>query len=133
MMKQKAVARLAMVLLVFLLPGCGRDSAPDFKKIQNGMTAVLSMSPASPAMMEPVRLSLTLTDAKGQVLEGADVKYDLTMPGMAMAPNRPLATDEGQGLYLAQATFTMSGDWRAQAVITYSGETTTFTFDFPVE
>jgi hypothetical protein len=84
-------------------------------------------------MMEPVRLSLSLTDASGQAIESAQVAYDLTMPGMSMPPSRPQASNEGNGLYVAETTFTMSGDWRAEATVTYNAETTTFTFDFLIK
>ncbi len=84
-------------------------------------------------MMKPVTLSLTLTDSKGNAIEGADVAYDLTMPGMTMPPNHPQATDKGKGLYQVDTTFTMSGDWHAEAAVTYKGVTTPFTFDFSVQ
>jgi hypothetical protein len=83
--------------------------------------------------MDPVTLSLTLTDPNGQAIEGAQVAYDLTMPGMAMPPNQPQASDKGNGLYETGTTFSMSGDWRAEATVAYNGKTTTFTFDFSIK
>ena len=84
-------------------------------------------------MMEPVTLSLSLTDLNGQAIESAQVAFDLTMPGMSMPPNQPQASDKGGGLYIAESTFTMSGDWRAQAAVILNGETTTFIFDFAIK
>ncbi|MCB2178284.1 FixH family protein [bacterium] len=124
---------LILVTSSFFLFGCGQTPTQDFTQTQNGITANFSMSPASPKMMEPVALSLILTDGNGQKIEGAQVLYDLTMPSMKMPPNQPQAQDVGNGLYDAQATFTMAGDWRAEATVTYDGEKTTFAFDFSID
>ena len=127
------LSSLVLVVLIFFLFGCGQAETQEFTQTQNGITADFSMSPASPTMMEPVTLSLSLTDINGQALEGEQVSYDLTMPGMTMPPNQLQASDHGQGLYLADATFTMSGNWRAEANVTYNGETTIISFDFSVK
>lgn len=132
MMKKIFYSSLVLVALAFSLFGCGQAKTKELTQSQNGITAVFSMSPASPSMMEPVTLLFSLTDANGKVIEGAQVAYDLTMPGMAMPPNQPQATDEGSGHYNADAIFTMSGDWRAEATVTYNGETTIFAFDFSI-
>jgi hypothetical protein len=132
-MKKSLLSLLTLVALTFSLSGCGQTTTQDFTQTQNGITAVFSMTPNSPVMMKPVTLSLTLTDSKGNAIKGADVAYDLTMPGMTMPPNQPQATDKGKGVYQADATFTMSGDWHAEAAVTYKGVTTPFTFDFSVK
>lgn len=132
-MKKRFIYFFILIVLAFALFGCGQTTIPEFTQTKDGITSVFGMSPASPAMMEPTSLSLTLTDANGQALEGAQVSYDLTMPGMTMPPNQPHASDKGQGLYLADTTFTMSGDWRAEVTVIYNGKTTIFTFDFSIK
>jgi hypothetical protein len=122
-----------LAILAISIVGCKQESSQGFTQSRDGMVAVFEMSPASPVMMEPVTLSLSLTGPGGEAIEGAQVSYELTMPGMTMPPNKPQASDEGQGVYRAEATFTMAGEWRAQALIVYSGTTTIFTFDFSVE
>jgi len=84
-------------------------------------------------MMEPVALSLSLTGPGGETIKGAQVFYDLTMPGMVMPPNQPQAREEGQGVYLAKATFTMAGEWRVEATVSYGKQMATFAFDLSVE
>ncbi len=133
MKKNTTLGLFVLIFVIFSLLGCAQKDTPAFTQTQDGITATFSISPASPVAMEPVTLSLSLTDANGQAIEGAQVAYDLTMPGMSMPPNQPQATDQGQGLYLADATLTMSGDWRAAAAVTYNGQTTTFNFDFPAK
>ena len=132
-MKKIFLSPLALIILTFILAGCGQATIPEFTQTQNGITAVFSMSPDLPAAMEPVTLSLKLTDASRKAIEGAQVAYDLTMPGMTMPPNQPQATDKGGGVYQVNTAFSMSGDWRAKATITYNGETIPFTFDFSVK
>jgi hypothetical protein len=132
-MKKNILILLVLVAMAFYCSGCQQKEPQEFTQTQGGITATFTMKPASPGMMEPVRLSLSLTDASGQAIESAQVAYDLTMPGMSMPPNRPQASNEGNGLYVAETTFTMSGDWRAEATVTYNAETTTFTFDFLIK
>lgn len=107
--------------------------AQEFTQAHNGITAVFSMLPDSPAAMEPVTLSLKLADVSGKAIEGAQVAYNLTMPGMTMLPNQPQATSKEGGFYQADTAFTMSGNWRVEATVTYNGETSLFDFDFPVK
>ena len=132
-MKKNFLSSLVWVALAFFLFGCVQTKTSEFTQTRNGITAIFSTSPDSPTMMEPVTLSLALTDTNGQAIEDAQVTYDLTMPGMTMPPTRPQASDEANGLYKAGATFTMAGDWRAEATVDYGGETITFTFVFSIK
>jgi nitrogen fixation protein FixH len=133
-MKQNTTLRLLVpIIAIFSLFGCGQKDFQTFTKTQDGITATFSISPASPVAMESVTLSLSLTDANGKVIEGAQVAYDLTMPGMTMPPNQPQVTAQGEGEFLADAILTMSGDWRAEVTVAYDGKTTTFSFDFSVK
>ena len=132
-MKKNLLSSLVLVALALLLLSCGGNNTQEFTQTQNEITATFSIAPASPTVMEPVTLLLSLTVAKGQAIVGAQVAYNLTMPGMTMPPNQLQAMDEGNGLYTADATFTMSGDWRAEVTVDYGGELTIFNFDFSVK
>jgi len=123
---------LFLFLLTFTLAACQKYPAQKLTQTKNGMMAVFSMSPATPAMMDAVALTLNLRDANGQGIQGAQVTCDLTMPSMSMPPNQPQPTDAGNGMYTANTTFTMSGAWRAEVTVTYQGVTTPFTFDFSI-
>jgi nitrogen fixation protein FixH len=124
---------MVLFLLVFACQYQRQHAAQEFTQAQNGITAVFSMSPDSPTAMESVTLLLKLTDVSGKAIESAQVAYDLTMPGMTMPPNQPQVTDKGGGVYQADTTFTMSGNWHVEAAVTYNGTTTPFTFDFSVQ
>jgi hypothetical protein len=130
---KKIIETTTLAVFFIGLVGCAQTSAGESSQTQNGITAVFSMSPISPMMMEPTTLSLTLYNADGLTVEGAQVSIDLSMPAMAMPANQQQASDQGQGLYLAEAIFTMSGEWHAQVTVEQSGETTIFDFDFSVK
>ena len=62
--------------------------------------------------MKPVRLTVGLTDAGGQPVAGRAVTFALSMPAMAMPPNRPQVTETGDGAYEATTLLPMDGEWR---------------------
>jgi hypothetical protein len=132
-MKRITLRLIPLVIALLLLSGCTGETNQEFSQTQNEITAEFHMSPASPVAMEPVTFSLNLSDPSGQAIEGAQVSYDLTMPGMMMPPNQPTAAAEGGGLYTSNAIFTMSGAWKVEAIVTYEGGTTIFPFEFSVK
>ena len=73
-------------------------------------------------------LELTLRDAGDRPLTGAVVTLDLTMPAMAMPPNRPVVLEAGNGVYTAKAIFTMAGEWEIRAVVEHAGGRDAFVF-----
>jgi nitrogen fixation protein FixH len=79
--------------------------------------------------MDTTTLTLTLEDADGQPLTAVDVAFDLTMPAMSMPINRPTATESEDGVYEAEAIFTMAGAWRIQVDVSHGGTNATFAFD----
>jgi hypothetical protein len=124
---------ILMVFLPLLIISCGQKNKNTFSQIKGGINANFSISPASPTAMEPAVLSLTLKDQKGNPIKGADVQYNLTMPGMMMPSNQPQATEASGGQYHSDAIFTMSGDWQVEALVKYGSEQTNFTFNLPVK
>ena len=135
-MKKWAFLSLLAIISLFMA-GCngtsGQSAIGTLTQTNGNLTAELSFSPDPPGMMSAVEMTLTLTDSSGSPVEGAMVSYDLTMPAMRMPANQPEATDQGNGVYLAEATLTMGGDWQAAATVTVNGETVNFTFDFKVK
>jgi phosphopantothenate synthetase len=122
----------AMLLIAIspVLSGCGETLTPTpFTQTTDSLSAMLTVDPFPPTPMGETTLQLTLRDAGGQPVSGANVRFDLTMPGMEMPPNRPEATDEGNGVYRAQAIFTMAGEWEIQAEISRPGESQQFIFN----
>ncbi len=121
----------SLLLCVVLAAGScnGESSTRSFSQTSDSMSATLIVRPYPPVPMKDTTLELTLRNQNGQALLGADILFDLTMPEMKMPPNHPEATEQGDGVYQAQALFTMAGKWRIQAQISHGDARETFAFD----
>jgi hypothetical protein len=126
---------LAVVLLALAaLSACGAPTpaptpaptvaptpvAGRFEQTVDGLTIVLEAT-ASPKLNTSERFTVTLTDAQGKPVDGADVYLDLTMLVMPMGTNRPVAEAQGQGRYLATTAYTMLGEWQITVVAKVAG------------
>ena len=117
MLKRLACATVCVLLGVCLLAACGAPSnLTHFKATADGLTIALEIT-ASPKINTSEQFLVTLTDAQGQPVEGADVYLDLTMPAMPMGTNRPVAEPQGAGRYLASSAYTMTGEWSITVVV----------------
>ena len=124
----KRVAALVVLLIaMFVLSACSFEPARS-PAAGPSTTALLKTSPDRPAPMQEALLELTLRDAQGRPVTGAAVSLDLTMPGMAMPPNRPAISEVGNGVYTARAFFTMAGEWQVRAVVKHPAGDDEFTF-----
>ncbi len=126
------IPSLVLTVLVSLaLNACGATAPPTSYVETRGsgsLSATLKILPYPPVPMEETALELELRDDRGQALSGASVRFDLTMPGMEMPANNPETTEEGEGLYRAQAIFTMAGEWQILVEVFHLGEKAEFTF-----
>jgi hypothetical protein len=93
-------------LLVITLTGCQRGSSKDIPDI--GID--LAVSP-NPPQVGPVLLILTVSDANGQPISGAQIEVEGNMSHAGMAPVLGRAVETTPGHYEAPLEFTMSGDW----------------------
>ena len=92
-----------------LLAACGSAATPTTTS-SKPVNIKVETNP-SPAMMGDMELTLTITDADGNPIEGAkvDVSADHTNhSGMTMGG---AATEQGGGKYAINANFSMSGTW----------------------
>jgi nitrogen fixation protein FixH len=90
--------------------------------------ATLTFDPYPPAVMQETKLLLRLQDESGRPITGAKVTFDLTMPAMTMPPNKPGASDQGDGFYEAAAVYTMSGVWDIAANVSDGSGSQQFVF-----
>jgi hypothetical protein len=116
---------LILILLVFLSVafvgpwGCasgqtrGGESGAFPPQTLGDLTVTLRVSPYPPAPMQQAEFSISIVDGQGRPVAGARVSCDMSMPAMAMPPNRPLAVEQSPGLYTTPVMFTMAGDWEA--------------------
>jgi hypothetical protein len=132
----RALAIYAPLLLALLLAGCGVPgaSAPATTVRQQtveGLTISLE-EPAGPVVLDQAAFIITLTDAGGKPVDGADVYLDMSMAAMKMGTNKPVASAAGNGTYRAQGTFDMAGDWTITVHATVDGKDHAATFDSKV-
>lgn len=98
-----------LVVISVLLAACGGSATPDASA--KPVNIQLESDP-SPAVVGDAELVFTITDASGNLIEGArvDVSADHTdMSGMGMSG---AATDQGSGRYSINANFSMTGNWK---------------------
>lgn len=129
---KKLLYILLLVIGTAFMAGFGPPVSGALSQSKGGLTVSLNITPQPPVAMEPVTLLLTLTDATGRAITGADIAYDLTMPEMAMPPNRPPASEEAEGQYRSRTVFTMSGKWHIKVTVNNNGRKDLFVFETSV-
>ncbi len=96
---------LAILIVAVAAAGCqrGAQGADDF-------TASLRVAP-DPPRVGAAQVTVSLRDAAGQPVAGAQVELEGTMSHPGMAPVIAAATEDAPGVYRADLEFTMAGDW----------------------
>lgn len=110
-------------LILLALSACG-PVAPPVERLEqtvDGLTIGLEAT-TSPRLNASEQLIVTLADAQGQPIDGADVYVDMVMTTMPMGVNRPIAEPQGEGRYLVSTAYTMLGEWDVTVVATVDGE-----------
>ena len=131
----RALVVLAGLALV-ATAACGGAAAGDaavLERSASGMTGRLTVSPQPAAAMKPLRFSVALTDAAGRPAAGRSVAFDLSMPAMTMAPNRPPVSEVSIGVYEATSMLFMPGEWRLMVEIDAPDHSTELPFTFSAE
>lgn len=114
-----SLTRFALCLLpVALLVACAAPPAPTRQEQTiDGVTITLESVDQARINTEQI-FTISLADAQGRPIDGADVYLDLTMPAMPMGTNRPVADAQGEGRYRASTAYTMTGAWEITVVAT---------------
>jgi hypothetical protein len=91
--------------LLLVLTACGRGSKdlPD--------VAVELLIEPEPPQLGPAAITVTLRDAGGEPLSGAEVELEGNMNHAGMVPVFADAVEVAPGRYQANLEFTMGGDW----------------------
>jgi hypothetical protein len=122
-----------LVGLSVLLAACGGTLTPTAEAATAGQVNITVESNPNPAVIGDTELILTITDADGNPIEGAnvDVSADHTdMTGMTMGG---AATDQGSGKYAINANFSMSGNWKLTVTVRKDGLDYTQDVDFKIQ
>ena len=107
---RKLISIRMFVLLSVVLTACSSAITPAASTFAKQVNITVESNP-TPAMMGDMELTLIITDAGGNPIEGAtvDVSADHTdMTGMGMSG---LATEQGGGKYSIKANFQHTGNW----------------------
>ena len=129
----RLVGYLAAGFALWVLAGCGGGASGGPVKTvtqqqtMNQLTIALE-APERPQLLAEQEVLVTLTDARGVPVEGAEVWLALIMPTMQMSSNEPDAAPAGNGRYRAKAIFTMSGIWNLEVHATVHGQEHVVTF-----
>lgn len=113
---RKMIVMNMLVFLSIVLTACAgtaTSAAPDSSRPVN----IAVRTDPDPAAMGDIELTLNITDAEGNPVEGAtvDVSADHTdMTGMTMSG---AAIDQGGGNYAINANFSMSGNWKLSVYV----------------
>ena len=122
---------------VLAATACGRQPVSERPGVSTtssgGVTARLRTSPEPAHAMKPLHLSVALIDAAGRPAAGHHVVFDLSMPSMAMAPNRPEVTEAVVGTYEASTMLPMAGQWLLAVVVDPPGPRLELSFPFVAE
>lgn len=125
-MKPKTLlSLLPLILLALGLAACAPQAASPV-----GANIALTLEP-NPPVAGPGHLTVTLTGADGQPIEGADVTVEGTMGHDGMQPMRAKLKGGAGGQYEAPFMWTMAGDWTLTVVATLPGGQTARR-EFPV-
>ncbi|MBZ0272049.1 FixH family protein [bacterium] len=142
-MNTSKIWRFAVVTLALLvLAGCPDTGDDDDDDAASGgevtsedgrFTATFELSPDDPVAGENA-LVMTLYDAGGQTIEGADVTAEPFMPSMGHGSDEEPAVEElGGGVYRVEnIVYTMAGAWELAIDVTADGVSDTFALEFDV-
>lgn len=100
------------ILLSVSLAACGNPSTAVPQTTSSKPVNIVVTSDPNPATVGDVELTLTITDANGNPIEGAkvDISADHTdMTGMGMSG---VATEQDRGKYSIKANFEHPGNWK---------------------
>ncbi|MEI7771782.1 MAG: FixH family protein [Chloroflexales bacterium] len=124
-MRRVILRLVSFAILVALIAACAAPAGPSTTRLEqvvDGITIGLEL-PLSPKLNAAQDFVISLADAQGKPIDNASVYIDLLMPAMPMGTNRPVASSEGKGRYLAQAAYTMTGEWEVTVFVELGGVT----------
>ncbi len=112
---------LVVVVLAISVAGCGQANNVLSVQAASGLTAKMVMVPTQPAPMKETSVRLTLKDENNQPLSGADVQLGLYKLNKSMPPYFLQTDYDGNGVYEAQVTFPIDGDWQVMVNVLTGG------------
>ena len=121
---------LAIAVIALLAAGCAGKA----DKAQTGAPLNLSTAFApDPPKQGAETITVTVTDATGAPVKGADVKISSAMPAMSMTAPTVTGSDNGDGTYTAHMKLNYATTWNFAIAVAAGGNkaSTTVTRDVP--
>jgi hypothetical protein len=104
-MSQKRVLTWLLLILTLALTACGGSDDDE-----GDLSVELALTP-DPPLVGPATIVVTLHDADGQPISGAEMELEGTMTHAGMVPVFGAAAEKEPGRYETELEFTMGGDW----------------------
>jgi hypothetical protein len=127
-----ALLLAVLIILLIATAGCQRASQQTAADQAPEIVATLAVAP-DPAIVGPATLEIQLADDSGAPLPGARIALKGDMSHAGMQPLLADAAETAAGVYQAQWTWSMAGDWFVTATATLpDGRTLVRRFDLTV-
>lgn len=91
-----------------------------------GPKIALAGTTPNPCPAARCQVAVTVTDAQGQPIENADVRYEARHASMAHGGVSATAENRGSGRYEGAVNFSMAGDWSVGVNVRLPGNNTVF-------
>lgn len=129
-----AISKIFLLFtLMLVLAGCGgQNDYTTQTTVVDGVTIGFE-HPTKAELLKTYDVFVTLKDANGQTINGADVVIDMDMPAMSMGTSRPVADSAGDGRYRISTAYSMDGDWVITVEAAVDGNVYRATFDQMVQ
>ena len=83
-------------------------------------TVTLRVNPNPPATSQPTTCTIKIQESSA-LIPGAQVTLEGTQADMGLDTSVVQASSQGTGTYVARVSFSMSGSWQMQVIITLPG------------
>lgn len=117
---RKVIFINVLALMSVLLAACGSAASPAGTASAKPVNIAVSTNP-NPPKMGAIELVFTITDAKGNPINGAQVDVSAEHTDMTGMTMRGAATDQGSGRYAITADFPHSGNWKLTVYVRKDG------------
>lgn len=108
-------------VLALLLAACSAAGTSEAAPAAGGLVITTEANP-TPARVGDVEIILTVKDAQGNLVTGANVYVYADHTDMSGMTMNGQATDLGTGIYVIRANFSMNGNWKLKVEVNKDGQ-----------
>ena len=123
----------AILLASVVLSACGSAATETPPATSSKPVNIKVETDPNSAATGDLELILTVTDANGQLIEGATVNVSATHTDMTGMDMSGAATEQDAGKYAINANFSMSGNWKLKVYVRKDGLDYSEEIPLPIE